>query len=227
MSRATLVVSEVLPSACRKADNKCIDRRMGLLCLAVSTFVACSHTAPPQDGYKRGAVPSISQTEARRILGTPSQSGPVSLPGARSTEVMTYSFGQLLLQQGRVVAVTVANDKQYVGPYGIALGMSEDHVKAAFLTHRKKRTGHRSSYDVVAGTMDTRSRDLYDDTDGLIVEMAAANSNDPEAPFYVVSVTLVNAAGSKLMSAMTRSKLSGLNSGQHVYNFVDEPWSTR
>jgi hypothetical protein len=139
---------------------------------------------------------------------------------------MTYGFGQLLLEDDRVVAITVVDDPTYVGPLGITLGMTEDAVKAAFAAHRAKRVGHKDAYDVVVGTSDTRTRDLYDETDHLMIEMAAANPNDPLAPFHVISITRADDAGFALLSAITKAKMGGMYPDQHVFNFQSEPWKT-
>jgi hypothetical protein len=132
----------------------------------------------------------------------------------------------VLLENGRVVAITVADDPTYVGPFGIKLGMPEEGVKAAFAAHKAKRTGHRDAYDVVVGTNDTRTRDIYDETDHLIVELAAANPNDPLAPFNVISITQADDAGFALLVAITKAKVGGMYPDQHVFNFVTEPWKT-
>lgn len=143
-----------------------------------------------------------------------------------SAYVLTYPFGQLLLEHGRVVSVTVTDDPTYVGPFGITLGMPEDAVKNAFHTHKAKRTGHRDAYDVVVGQSDTRTRDLYDETDGLMIEMAAANPNDPLAPFNVVSITRANADGLALLTAITKAKVGGSYPDQHVFNYTSDQWNT-
>jgi len=132
----------------------------------------------------------------------------------------------VLLENDKVVAITVVDDQTYVGPFGIKLGIQEDAMKAAFRAHPKKRTGHRDAYDVVVGTTDTRTRDYYDETDGLIVELAAANPNDPLAPFNVISITQANADGLLLMTSITKAKVGGLYPDQHVFNYVSDPWST-
>ena len=190
------------------------------------SIAGCSAKKPAPDGYKAGLVPGISESAARRIAGKPADSAQFSLPGGLTVDVLTYGFGQVLLQRGHVVCVTIDSDRQYSGPLGIHLGMPEDKVKAAFAGHHKRRRGHRAAYDLVAGGIDTRTRDIYDETDGLMIEMAAANANDPEAPFNAISISLVNGAGLKLLSAITKSKLGGMYPDQHVYNFTDEPWST-
>jgi hypothetical protein len=140
--------------------------------------------------------------------------------------VVNYPFGQVLLQDDRVVAVTIASDAQYVGPMGITLGMPDDQVKQRLRADHRRRSGHRDSYDLIVGAIDTRTRDLYDDSDHIIIEMAAANPNDPEAPFRVISITLANPAGASVMSSITQAKVSGLYPDQHVDNFVSDPWHT-
>jgi len=143
-----------------------------------------------------------------------------------SAFVMTYVFGQVLLENDKVVAITVADDPTYVGPFGIKLGIQEDAVKAAFHARKAHLTGHRDAYDVVVGTTDTRTRDYYDQTDGVMIEMAAANPNDPLAPFNVISITRASAAGLALLTAITKAKVGGMYPDQHVFNFVSEPWTT-
>lgn len=172
-------------------------------------------------------VPGIAAAKVESIMAKPSQAQLFSLPGGVSANVMTYPFGQVLLQDGRVVAVTIVGDPDYVGPFGIKLGMPEDQVKAAFASHPKKRTGHKDAYDVVVGQSDTRTRDLYDQTDGLMIELAAANANDPEAAFNVISIALADEAGLSLLASITKAKVGGLYPDQHVYNFVTEPWGAR
>ncbi|MBC5825874.1 MAG: hypothetical protein GIW99_08880 [Candidatus Eremiobacteraeota bacterium] len=200
----------------------------GALFYLIATIVLYGCAKPPApEGFRAGVAPGVSRAKIVQLLGKPSQAGGVGVSGTPPTDLMAYPFGQILLQKGRAVAVTIASDASYVGPYGIKLGMAEDKVKAALAAHRKPRQGHMSSYTVTAGTMDTRSRDLYDVTDGLVIEMAAANAIDPLASFNVVSISLVNPDGARLLSGMTKAKLTGLNASEHVYNFVDEPWSTR
>lgn len=201
-----------------------------IACALCASVVACGPQTPQTNGYKAGVHPGMSKDQVVSILGSPKSAAPFTLANnlARnlSAYVMTYGFGQVLLENDKVVAITVADDPTYTGPLGIKLGIQEDAVKAAFKAHKAKRTGHRDAYDVVVGTTDTRTRDYYDETDGLIVELAAANPNDPLAPFNVISVTEANADGLALMSAITKAKVGGLYPDQHVFNFVTEPWST-
>ena len=167
----------------------------------------------------------MDRAQVEGILGPPKQEAPFNLQSL-SADVMTYDFGQVLLDDGRVVAITVADDPTYVGPLGIKLGIQEDAVKAAYAAHKKHRTGLREAYDVVVGTNDTRTRDLYDQTDHLMIEMAAANPNDPLAPFNVISITQANDEGFALLQAITKAKVGGLYPDQHVFNYVTEPWKT-
>jgi len=167
----------------------------------------------------------MTKAQAEAILGKPKQEAQFTLQKL-SAYVLTYDFGQLLLEDGKVVAITVADDPTYVGPLGIKLGMPEDGVKAAFGAHKKKRTGHKDGYDDVVGTTDTRTRDLYDETDRLMIEMAAANPNDPLAPFNVISITQADGAGLALLAAITQAKIGGMYPDQHVFNFISEPWKT-
>jgi hypothetical protein len=167
----------------------------------------------------------MTQAQAEAILGKPKQQAPFDL-GNLKAYVMTYAFGQLLLENGEIVAITIVDDPTYAGPLGIKLGMPEDEVKAAFAAHKEKRTGHKDGYDDVVGTIDTRTRDLYDETDGLMIEMAAANANDPLAPFHVISITQADSAGFALLTAITKAKMGGNYPDQHVFNFISEPWKT-
>jgi hypothetical protein len=167
----------------------------------------------------------MTKAQVESVLGVPKQEAPFSL-GNINAYVMTYPFGQVLLENGRVVAITVADDPNYAGPFGIKLGVQEDAVKAAFAAHRARRFGHKDAYDVVVGTSDTRTRDLYDETDHLMVEMAAANPNDPLAPFNVISITRASDEGLALLNAITKAKIGGMYPDQHVFNYQSEPWKT-
>ena len=194
---------------------------------ALSASIAgCGPQAPQTNGYKAGVQHGMSKAQVEAILGRPTSETPFSLPNNVSAYVMTYGFGQVLLENDKVVAISVVDDPTYVGPFGIKLGIQEDAMKAAFKAHPKKRTGHRDAYDVVVGTTDTRTRDYYDETDGLIIELAAANPNDPLAPFNVISITQANAQGLLLLTSITKAKVGGLYPDQHVFNFVSDPWST-
>ena len=97
-------------------------------------------------------------------------------------------------------------------------------MKAALHASKQHRTGHRDSYDVVVGQNDTRTRDLYDQTDHMMIELTAANANDPLAPFNVAQVTLANSAGLQLIDAFTKARLAGLYPDVHVDNFVSMQW---
>ena len=199
-----------------------------LAAFAAATCIAgtaCSSGPPSTNGYKPGIAPGMTKEQTEAILGKPKQEAPFSL-GKLSAYVMTYDFGQLLLVNGHVAAITVADDPSYVGPLGIKLGMPEDGVKAAFAAHKAKRTGHMDAYDVVVGTSDTRTRDIYDESDHLMIELAAANPNDPLAPFNVISITQGDHDGFALLGAITKAKVGGMYPDQHVFNFVSEPWKT-
>jgi len=197
-----------------------------IACALSASVAACGPQAPQTNGYKPGVHPGMSKDQVESILGSPKTEAPFSLPYKVSAYVMTYGFGKVLLEDGKVVAISLVDDPTYVGPFGIKLGIQEDAMKAAFKAHKAKRTGRRDAYDVIVGTTDTRTRDYYDDTDGLIVELAAANPNDPLAPFNVISITEANADGLALLTAITKAKVGGLYPDQHVFNFVTEPWST-
>ena len=198
---------------------------LAVVCALCAPLAACSPPAPQTNGYKAGVEPGMAKEQVESILGKAKSEAPFSLPNI-AAYVMTYGFGQVLLEDGKVVAISVVDDPSYVGPLGIALGANEDAVKAAFKSHKARRTGHKDAYDVVVGTTDTRTRDYYDETDGLIIELAAANPNDPLAPFNVISITRADAAGLKLLGAITKAKVGGLYPDQHVFNYVSDPWST-
>ncbi len=185
----------------------------------------CGHAPAKVDGYKAEAAPGISRARAIEILGKPQQSGPFSLPGTSiNAEVLTYPFGQVLLHNGDVIAISINNDPDYRGPFGVTLGMSEDDMYAALAAHARKRTGHRESYDAIGKSSDTRTKDIYDQTDHLMIELTAANANDPLAPFNVAQLTLTNDAGMRLIEAFTKARTMGLYPDVHVENFVSDPW---
>src|SRR5579864_4151438 len=192
------------------------------LCAAVT---ACAPSAPQTNGYRPGVEPGMDKAHVEAVLGKAKQEAPFALQNI-GAYVMTYDFGQVLLENGKVVAISVTDDPTYAGPFGIKLGVQEDAVKAAFHGHKAHRTGHRDAYDVIVGTSDTRTRDLYDQTDGLLIEMAAANPNDPLAPFNVISITRANDAGLALLGAITKAKVGGMYPDEHVFNFVSDPWTT-
>jgi hypothetical protein len=198
---------------------------LAIVCALCAGLGACAPQAPQTNGYKSGVEPGMTKDQVESILGKAKSEAPFSLPNI-SAYVMTYGFGQVLLEDDKVVAISVVDDQTYVGPFGIALGVNEDAVKAAFKSHKARRTGHKDAYDVVVGTTDTRTRDYYDVTDGLMIELAAANPNDPLAPFNVISITRANDAGLTLLGAITKAKVGGLYPDQHVFNYVSDPWST-
>lgn len=190
------------------------------LCLALS---GCGPKQQQSNGYKTGLTPGMDRAQVEQLAGKPQESGPFSLPGVKA-DVMTYPWGQVLLQNNRVVAVSVNNDPAFRGPAGISIGMSEDQVKAAFAAHRGRRAGHRESYDAIEKTNDTKTRDIYDLTDKVMIELAAANPNDPNAPYSVSQVTFANAAGFKLLESFTKARVDGLYPDVHVNNFISDPW---
>ena len=140
-------------------------------------------------------------------------------------QILTYPFGQVALQQGRAIAVMIASDPSYVGPNGTRLGMAETDLRAA-LHKGGHRQGHLDAYDVIAGDLTTRTKDLYDETDHVMYELAAANANDPEAPYSIISINLADAAGFDFLQAVTSAKVGGLYPDQRIENFVSEPWHT-
>ena len=193
--------------------------------VGVLTLCGCGHAAPRTDGYKPGAVPGTTRDRAEAILGKPDSVSPFSLPGTGvDAEVLTYPFGQVLVQNGEVVAVSVNNDPEFRGPFGVTIGMSEDNLYAALAAHPRSRAGHRESYDAIEKTSDTRTKDIYDETDHVIIELTAANANDALAPFNVAQVTLVNGKGMNLIEAFTKARVAGLYPEVHVDNFISDPW---
>lgn len=201
------------------------DMLVALVVTAMLTSVGCTGKTVTPDGYKPGVTPGTSVSTVERILGKPTERSPFAL-GNIHADVLTYPFGQVLVQNGRISAVTIAQDPQFVGPAGIRLGMQEEQVRRDLLAQHRRRTGHKDSYDLVVGQTDTRTRDIYDETDHIIIEMAAANANDPMAPFSVIGITLADSAGMATMSAITQAKVSGAYPDQHVDNFVSDPWQT-
>ncbi|PZR60775.1 MAG: hypothetical protein DLM53_10445 [Candidatus Eremiobacter antarcticus] len=186
-------------------------------------LAACGPKHEQHRGYQAAVVPGVTRQKVEAVLGKPQQAGPFSLP-TLSADVMTYPFGQVLLQHDRVVAVSINNDPDYRGPAGASVGMSEDQLKAAFAAHRGKRSGHRDSYVAIEKTNETPTRDIYDMTDHVMIELAAANANDPLAPFSVSQITIANSAGIRLLNAFTKARVNGLYPDVRVNNFVSEPW---
>ncbi|HME82329.1 MAG TPA: hypothetical protein VKF82_09660 [Candidatus Eremiobacteraceae bacterium] len=168
-------------------------------------------------------MPGISLGQLEALLGKPSSSLPFALPGGIQADILAFPFGQAALKGDKVITVTIASDPSYVGAHGVHLGMPEDQLLKAL--HGTGAKGHRDAYDVIVGDMDTRTKDYYDETGHVMYELAAANANDPEAPFNVVSVNLADAQGLQFLEAVTNAKVSGLYTGQHIDNFVSEPWS--
>jgi hypothetical protein len=169
-------------------------------------------------------VPGITRARAIAVLGKPLDARPFTLPGV-SADVLTYPFGQGLLRDDRVVAISVNNDPDFRGPFGITIGMSEDDLLAALAANPKRHRGHKESYDAIEKTSDTRTKDIYDDTDHMMIELTAANANDALAPFNVAQVTFANDAGMTLIDAFTKARVAGLYPDVHVDNFVSEPWA--
>jgi len=158
------------------------------------------------------------------VLGKPQSSLSFALPRIQA-QILSYPFGQVAVQQNRVVTVTIASDEAYTGPNGARLGMSEADLRAALHKGGHKQ-GHLDAYDVIAGDVTTRTKDLYDLTDHVMYELAAANANDPEAPYSIISINLADANGFAFLQVVTNAKVGGLYPGQHVENFVSEPWQT-
>lgn len=147
---------------------------------------------------------------------------PFQLPGVQA-EILAYPFGQAVLQGGRVVVVTIASDPVYVGAHGIHLGMPEDQFLKAL--HGTGAKGHRDAYDVIVGDTVTRTKDYYDVNGHVMYELAAANANDPLAPYNVIGVNLADTRGFAFLQTLTTDKVSGVYTGQHIDNFVTDPWA--
>ncbi|MBV8280736.1 MAG: hypothetical protein JO347_01580 [Candidatus Eremiobacteraeota bacterium] len=189
--------------------------------LAASFAIAgCSKSPAPT--YKAGAVPGIDRAALETAVGKPSSSMPFALPGLKA-EILAYPFGQAVLQDGKVAVVTIASDPAYTGAHGIHLGMPEDEFLKAL--HGTGAKGHRDAYDVIAGDMDTRTKDYYDEHGSVMYELAAANANDPLAPYNVIGINLADASGLSFLETLTKDKVAGLYTGQHIDNFVSDPWS--
>jgi hypothetical protein len=194
--------------------------------LAVGVALAlCACTSAPVSTYKAGVLPGIGEQRLAEVAGRPTSASPFSLAGL-SARVLTYPFGQVVVQGGKVIVVTIQGDQAYVGPLGAKIGMSEDQLKAAFAATPSRRTGHVESYDLIANNMVTRMRDLYDETDGVMFELAAANPNDPLAPYSIININLADAQGRAFLLALTKAKVAGSNPDQRIDNEVTEPWST-
>jgi hypothetical protein len=196
-----------------------------LLALALG-LNACGHAPAPVSGYKSAAVPGISRARSIEILGKPQQDAPFDLSGIHA-EVLTYPFGQVLLQGGTVVAISINSDPQFRGPFGVKLGMSEDDLHAALAAHPHSRSGHQESYDAIEKSSDTRTKDIYDDTDHVIIELTATNANDALAPFNVAQVTYANNAGMQLIDAFTQAREKGRYPDVHLDNFTSDSWPRR
>lgn len=217
------------PNLWHPARSRSMSRHARQTLIAGAAFVlaaaACACSAkPPPSTYNTSAVPGISASRLESLLGKPTSTLPFRLPGIEA-QVLAYPFGQVIVRDGKVIAVTIATDPSYVGPHGVTVGTSEDHLMAA-LKASGHRSGHRDAYDLIAGGTETRTKDLYDDTDHVMYELAAANANDPEAPYHVISINLANPEGFSFLQAVTSAKVSGLYPGERIDNFTSEPWST-
>jgi hypothetical protein len=184
----------------------------------------CS-SKPPPSTYKAGVVPGVGVARVESLLGKPTSTLPFSLPGI-DVQVLAYPFGQVIVRGGKVIAVTIATDPSYVGPHGVGLHMSEDRLTATLKAASGHRSGHRDSYELIVGDTVTRTKDLYDETDHVMYELAAGNPTDPETSYSVVGMNLANPAGFSFFEAVTNAKVSGLYPGQRIDNFESEPWST-
>jgi hypothetical protein len=201
-------------------------RLIASLLALVLGMSACGHAPPPANGYKSAVMPGISRARCVALLGKPQQAVPFELQGIHA-EVLTYPFGQVLLQDGTVVAVSVNSDAQFRGPFGVKLAMSEDDLHAALAAYPRQRSGHQESYDAIEKSSDTRTKDIYDDTDHIMIELTATNANDPLAPFNVAQITYANNAGMQLIDSFTKARVNGQYSDVHVDNFTSDSWPRR
>jgi hypothetical protein len=196
-----------------------------IVLIAILMLAACAPHVTPTFGYKPEAVPGITKDRCLEMLGKPQQSEAFSIPGTSvNAEVLTYAFGQVLVQDKMIVAVSVNNDPAFVGPLGVKIGMAEPDMRTA-LSHQGKHVGHVETYDAISGATDTRTKDIYDDTDHMMIELTAANANDPFASFNIAQVTLASGAGMQLLDAFTKARTAGLYPDVHVDNFVSNPWT--
>src|SRR5579872_1078421 len=192
---------------------------------AILAFAACSTTPPQSFGYRPGVVPGVTRDKIEAILGKPTSSGPFKVGGINA-DVMIYPFGQIILENDRAVVITIIKDPAYKGPFGAAPGVMNDQFQASVKAQKVHRRGHVEYYDVIVTQGETRTRDWYDPADNLMVESAATNANDPEAPYQIVAVNLADEAGRALLEQLVQTKLSGEFPDQHVQNYTSEPWST-
>jgi hypothetical protein len=201
-------------------------RLFAVTCATLVALCGCAQKTVINDGYRAGVVPGISRQKVEALLGKPSSAQNFSVPGI-SALVLSYPFGEVLLQHDRVVVVSAVSDPNFVGPLGIKIGTPEEDLRKALLSAKAPHSSYRMSYQVMAGDIVTRTRDVYDDTGHVMFELAASNPNDPEAPFSVVSISMTNAAGSALLSSITQAKVNGIYPGQSIVNYVSEPWPSR
>jgi hypothetical protein len=201
-------------------------RRFALLVLAAGAIAAaaCANPPPSSEGYSKAIVPGLTVDRLEAIAGKPKTTEEFNLDNVKA-EVRAYPFGQVILQDGRVVVVTIIKDQAYVGPFGAAPGVMDEQFQASLKAHKGHRSGHVDSYDVIVTQGETRTRDWYDTTDNIMVEFAATNANDPEAPYQIVAVNLANRDGVNLLLQLVKSKLRGEFPDQRIVNFVSEPWS--
>jgi hypothetical protein len=192
------------------------------LALLFVAAAGCS-SKPPPTTYKAGVVPGISVSRLEELVGKPQSTIAFSLPTGVSAQILAYPFGQTVVRGGQVRTVTIAGDPSYVGPHGVRLNMPEDQVLKAL--HGTRANGHRDSYDVIVGDTVTRTKDYYDERGHVMYEFAAANANDPEAPYNLVSINLADADGFNFLEDVAKSKQSGEYTGQHIDNYISEPWT--
>ena len=95
--------------------------------MALCVVAASCSSKPPPSTYKEGVVPGITQHQLESLLGPPSSTLPFALPGIQA-QILSYPFGQVAIQHGKAITVTIASDPSYMGPLGMHLRTLEDQL---------------------------------------------------------------------------------------------------
>ena len=105
--------------------------RLGALLAACAVLAACGPRVSSSNGYHVDVVPGITRERCIELLGKPQDAQTFSLPNTIvQADVLTYPFGQILVQNGVVVAVSLDDEPAFVGPFGVKLGMLSDDLRA-------------------------------------------------------------------------------------------------